>query len=299
MSLSNEYEKILKYLEDQKSDKKKDLPVKKKLKKKKTIIEEFKDLPTVQHYNKKNISIKSNFFDVNNFEDLMRKKLIKDHETYQNYERPYISVSELYNCLRKNYYTRKKYKVDLRKQYNFSYLYLIQKIGNAIHDVLQELYNFDECEKTVLSEKYKVKGRVDSIKDSTIYEIKSIDPSKFKGNYIEEHKLQGMIYAYLLNTEYNYNIKNITIIYVLRTLKKIFPIDIKVDMKIGEKYVTRAPLLIDALNKNEIIDPIGATAEQCKWCPFKNKFCDKEIKTNIKIKQKEKIKTGTKSQFLL
>ncbi len=298
MTLTSEYGKLLEYYENQESKKK----VKKQIKTKK-LLEEYKDLPTIQHY-KKDKKNTSNFFNVVKLEELMRQKLIKEHLSYQNYERPYISVGELYQCLRKNYYVRKKYKIDIRKQYNFSYLYLINKVGTTIHDIIQDVYDFDEDEKTILSEKFKVKGRTDAIKDSTLFELKSIDQSKFKGKAIKEHIFQGMVYAYILNTEYNYDIKNITIIYIIRTLKKIHPIDIEVDMKLGEKLISRAPLLLDALKKNIVIDPIGATEEQCKWCSYK-KYCKNDKYKKIKPlyikdkKIKEKVETKSKVKFLL
>jgi len=300
MTLSSEYEKLLQYYESQEPKKKEKPAV---VRKEKTILEEYKDLPTVQHY-KKDKKSTSKFFNVSKFEELMRQKLIEEHLSYQNYERPYISVGELYQCLRKNYYVRKKYKIDIRKQYNFSYLYLINKVGTRIHDIIQDVYDFDEDEKTILSEKFKVKGRTDAIKASTLFELKSIDESKFKGKAIKEHIFQGMVYAYILNTEYGYDIKNITIIYIIRTLKKIHPIDIEVDMKLGETLMSRAPLLIDALKKNLVIDPIGASDEQCKWCSYK-KYCKKDSYSKIKPpyikdkKIKEKVESKSKVKFLL
>jgi len=300
MTLASEYEKLINYYESQEPKKK----VKKQvIRKEKKLLEEYKDLPTVQHYKKDNKST-SKFFNVSKFEELMRQKLIEEHLSYQNYERPYISVGELYQCLRKNYYVRKKYKIDIRKQYNFSYLYLINKVGTRIHDIIQDVYDFDEDEKTILSEKFKVKGRTDAIKASTLFELKSIDESKFKGKAIKEHIFQGMVYAYILNTEYDYDIKNITIIYIIRTLKKIHPIDIEVDMKLGETLMSRAPLLIDALKKNIVIDPIGASDEQCKWCSYK-KYCKKDSYNKVKPpyikdkKIKEKVETKSKVKFLL
>jgi len=297
MSLANEYEQLLKYLETEQPNKKKIKPVIKKESSEK-IIEEFKDIPTTQHYSKVKKET-SKFFSINYFEDLMRKKLIEEHISYQNYNRPYISVSELYNCMRNNYFYRKKYQVDLNKEYRFAYLYLINKVGNTVHKVIQELYQFKEVEKVVLSEKYKIKGKVDGVDLNTVYEIKTIDVDDIKKTPVKEHIFQGMIYAYILNTEYKYKIKNVTLIYVTRNLKRIYPIDIKLDMKLGEKFVVRAPLLKDALSKNKVIDPIGATQEMCKWCSFKDKYCNVKIPKNNKIKQKEKIVHKPKSQFLL
>ena len=121
-------------------------------------------------------------FVVENFESLMRSKLVDEHKKRQSYDRPYISVTELFTCIRQNYYARKKYDIDIKKQYGFSYLHLINNIGNKVHDYIQELYNHTEVEKTLVSEKYKVKGRVDGIRDNFLLEYKTIDENKFKGN---------------------------------------------------------------------------------------------------------------------
>lgn len=283
MTLENEYEKLLRYLEKQ-EPKKNAIPTsepKKELSKKeiasqntKKLLEEatfdeFTDLPSV-HINKGN---QSKSFDVIKFETMMRSKLIEEYKTRQSYERPYISVSELYVCLRQNYYVRKRYQVDIKNQFHFAYLYLIQKVGNVLHEIFQDLYNFDEVEKSVVSEKFKVKGRLDAVKGNVIYEIKSIDPSKFKGTYSKEHSLQGIIYAYILKTEYDYNIDNVTIVYILRDLKTIKAFDVKIDMKLAESFLARAPILLSAIESNIVPEPIGSTKEQCLWCPYK-KFCE-------------------------
>ena len=237
MTLSNEYEKMLRYLESQnlnkqpspaksgmkfeavdtlklarekakakseskKKDKKQEVSKATKKLIEESQIDEYIDLP---HTHGKYLPSKG--FSIPQFESLMRSKLIEEYKTRQSYERPYISCSELYNCMRQNYYVRKRYQVDISAQYRFSYLYLIQKVGNVIHDIFQDLYNFTEVEKTIISEKYKVKGRIDGIKDKTLYEIKSIDSNKYKGQYIKEHYFQSVIYSYILIHEYDYEIE--------------------------------------------------------------------------------------------
>jgi CRISPR/Cas system-associated exonuclease Cas4 (RecB family) len=323
MALANEYEKLLRYLENvepkkvaaKQQPKPKKEPTKKELASENTkkllaeaTIDDFIDLPTV-HINK---GSQSKSFDITQFESMMRSKLIEEHKTRQSYERPYISVSELYVCLRQNYYVRKRFQINIKSQFQFSYLYLIQKVGNLIHEVFQDLYNFTEVEKSVVSEKFKVKGRLDAVKGKTIYEIKSIDPAKFKGSYIKEHLFQGLIYAYILVTEYDYDIDNITIIYVLRNLKTIYAFDIDLDMKLAESFLTRAPILLSALDQNITPEPIGATEEQCKWCPYKS-YCENDgfhkIKPPFMKKQKQKQevqkketpkkKTAPEAKFLL
>jgi hypothetical protein len=216
---------------------------------------------------------KSVGFDTNAFEQMMRQKLIEEHKKIQTYERPYISVTELTMCLRSAYYSRMKYKVDLKKKFNFAYLYLIQRVGNEIHKIVQELYNFNESEKTVVSEVYKVKGRVDGIRESYLYELKSIDEDKFQSKYVEEHYQQALVYAYILNTEYDYNIKKITIVYFMRSLKKVVSFDLPLDDPLAKSLLERATVLKSSIEKSDVPDPVGANDEQCHWCLFRS-YCE-------------------------
>jgi len=309
-NLSNEYEKLLAYLSanlpetptKQKSGK----PVNSKAEIKKDskkvavekstqqLIEDSKihsyippmEDPVFQQYNK------SVGFDVVAFEKGMRQKLIEEYKKSQTYERPYISVTEICNCIRSNFYNRMKYKVDLKKKFNFSYLYLIQRVGNEIHNVVQGLYNFNETEKTIVSETYKVKGRVDGIRESYLYELKSIDEDKLKGKYKEEHYHQGIIYAYILNTEYEYKIKKIVIVYFIRNLKKVIPFDLPLDDSLAKSLLERAITLKSSININEVPDPIGATNDQCYWCLYKT-YCEKDQCQNVlqPWKKSKKVKT--------
>lgn len=282
-NLNNEYSRLLSYLENNQPEIKvvtsKNLVKKQKTKeseeKSQTIktpdriekvAEEIKDVPVVS-------STKG--FDVQKFESLMRSKLIDDYKRMQSYERPYISVSELYYCIRRNYYNRQKYPINVKEEFSFSYLYLIQKVGHVVHDIVQDLYDFTEVEKTVVSQKYKVKGRVDALKNEFLYEVKSIDPDKFENKYIREHYYQGIIYSYILNSEYNYKVKTITIVYFIRTLKKIYPFDLPVNDELAKSFLKRSLVLQSSLQSKKVPEPIGATPDQCKYCPYK-KFCGKD-----------------------
>jgi CRISPR/Cas system-associated exonuclease Cas4 (RecB family) len=312
MELENEYEKLLRYLENQEKKPAKSAPVKKETKKEiasqqtkklleESTFEDFKDIPHIHP------SKGSKSFSVSAFENMMRSKLIEDHKTSQSYERPYISCSELYNCLRQVYFARNRYQVDVKSQFRFSYLYLIQKVGNVIHGIFQDLYNFTEIEKTIVSERYKVKGRLDAIKEKSIYEIKSIDSDKFKGKYLKEHYFQGLIYSYILITEYDYEIDTITIIYVLRNLKTIHSFDIEINMDLARSFLERAPILLTALETNIVPECIGANEEKCKYCLYKE-YCKKEGFRKIeppflrkkKVKEKERLAPKVKeAKFLL
>ena len=305
LNLHNEYEKLLSYLDSNLPK----TPVKRKIEKqviseKEAVEESTKKLiedsrihsyiPLLESsvHQQTNRSIG---FDVISFENRMRQKLIEEYKKTQTYERPYISVTEICSCIRANFYNRMKYQVDLKKKFRFSYLYLIQRVGNKIHDIVQDLYNFNETEKTIVSEIFKVKGRVDGIRESYLYELKSIDEDKFKGKHITEHYHQGIIYAYILNTEYEYKIKKIVIVYFMRSLKKVVPFDLPLDDSLAKSLLERAIVLKSSINKNEVPDPIGATKEQCQWCLFKT-YCEKDKCRNVLQPWKEPKKVKTKKK---
>lgn len=274
--LSNQYDDLLKYLQSQDTKPKRETPAKVTKGKKdekaepidtKKLIEDAKIHSFIPD-DKWSEDSKSLGFSVKKFQKMMRAKLIEEHKKLQSYERPYISVTELCDCIRKCYYTRMRYPVNLNKQYKYPPLYMIQQVGNTIHDVIQELYDFSETEKTVVSERFKVKGRIDGIRESFLCEIKSIADKKFKNTYVKEHYIQANIYAYILNKEYDYKIDTITIIYVLRSLQKIVAFDLPVNDKLALTFLNKAPILKSSIETTQVPDPFGATDETCKYCQF-------------------------------
>jgi len=228
---------------------------------------------------------------------MMRSKLIDDFKRLQTYERPYISVGELYTCMRQNYYSRSRYAIDLEQQFKFAWLYMFQRVGDEIHAVVQDVYNFSEKEKTIVSEKFKTKGRLDGIRDGFLYEIKSVDPDKFEYEYQQDHFLQSNVYAHILNTEYNYKIHTIVILYVFRNLRKIVPFDLLIDPPLAESLLNRAPILRTALDKKVIPDPIGANISHCQWCSYK-KYCEKDKCNEIiqPFNRQKKVEVKKKSE---
>jgi len=294
----NEYAKLVEYLETHQQQERvvEEIQQKVTTKNTKKLLEECSakihaDIPLTKS------TFNSEGFDVHKFESLMRSKLIDDHKRGQTYERPFISVTELTSCLRKSYYSRMKYQIDISKQYQFSYLYLINHVGNTVHEIVQNLYDHTEVEKTIVSDKYKIKGRVDGIRDKFLLEYKTIDRNKFKNAYIADHFVQGNIYAFILNSEYNYKIHTVTVVYFTRDLKGVYPFDIPVAPKEAQKYIKRAPILLSSIERKSVPEPLGATTEQCKWCPYKS-YCEKDT-TELLQPFEEKKKVKKKSVFLL
>jgi hypothetical protein len=312
----DEYTRLLQYLEDYNigtGSKKWDTleePVKEVEKEEEIKTEEYQEQhPGIPQQQIEEQTYSSKAFDSEKYTSLMRSKLIDDYKTLQSYERPYIAVSELYSCLRKNYYYRLKYTVDPKDLFKYSKVYLMQKVGNAIHEALQEVYDFTEVNKAVVSEKYKVKGKIDAFKDGFVYEIKTLDENKFLGTYSKEHYYQGLIYSYILNTEYNYRIDTVVLIYVFRDNLKRNPVafDLPLDNDLAKSLLEKALLLQDHIQRKEVIDPIGATKDQCHYCEFKS-FCAKDggpvpkpykqKDKKVEKKQQEK-KQEKKTAFLL
>lgn len=290
MSKIDEYEKVLSFLESQKPLKKKVDPAptpkkvqvqeKPKISKKEKASIDTKELIERSQIHA-DIPGKINFkasdgFDVSAFESMMRAKLIDNHKKIQSYERPYISVTELCSCLRQAFYSRSKYPIDLKQLFQFSYLYMIQEVGNTIHSIILSLYNFTETEKTVVSEKYKVKGRIDGLRERFLHEIKSIDEGKFTGTYLDEHYAQAVCYAHILNTEYDgYDIDTVVLTYVMRNCKRIVPFDIPVKPKVAETLLQKAPILLSSIKSKKAPDPLDAKMEHCKYCLYK-KYCEQD-----------------------
>lgn len=299
-SLNDDYSKLLDYLETQKKSSegyalKRRKPSEVKQEQVALATQKLLEDSQIHSYVPPNLDKKvkkSKGFNVAKFESMMRSKLIDDYKKIQTYERPYISVGELYTCMRQNYYSRSRYAIDLEEQFRFAWLYMFQRVGDEIHAVVQDVYNFTEKEKTIVSEKFKTKGRLDGIRDGFLFEIKSVDPDKFDYKCQRDHFLQANIYAHILNTEYNYKIHTIVILYVFRNLKQIVPFDLAIDPPLAESLLSRAPMLKNAIEKKIIPDPIGANISHCQWCSYK-KYCEKD-KCNEVLQPFNKVKKQKK-----
>jgi len=311
----NEYDKLLDFLDNIKEINKETEQVKIPLKKVEVKIDKTKEETVSKALDKviEESQISDIFetpqiiqtvkgFDVTRFENLMRSKLIDEYKKMQSYERPYISVTELFSCMRSNYYARLKYQVDIKDLFKFAYLKMIQEVGNTIHTVVQTVYDFTEVEKTIISEKYGVKGRVDGLKENYLYEIKTLDEDKFNGEFRINDFQQGNIYSFILNNEYNFKIDTIVLLYFFRSSLKKRPavFELKLNPKEAEFYLSKGKALLNYIQRKEVPDIIGADEEQCKYCLFK-KFCEKDESKTEKpfIKKIEKNIEKPKTVFLM
>ncbi len=114
---------------------------------------------------------------------------------------------------------------------------------------------------------------------------------KFEYVVVRNHFLQGNVYAHILNTEYNYKIHTVVILYVFRNLRQIVPFDLPIDPPLAQSLLERAPILRNSIDKKIVPDPIGSNISHCQWCSYK-KYCEKdkcnEILQPFNKKKKEK-----------
>lgn len=271
----NEFGQLLDYLVKTKSgnDTKTTRP---KEESSKLTIEDFREAP-------KELRSKSVGFDSNKFRKLVRDKQIKSFYDKQQYEKPHTSVTELLNCVRYNYYYRSKFPVNDDKNFKFPYLELYADMGIYIHELVQDIYDFTEVKKPLYSKKYKVKGEVDALKPPFLYEFKTVDKSKLTQEFRDKDYFQGNIYSYILNNEYGYDIKYITLVYFFRDDLKSDPyaIDLKYDPVVAEKYLERSIVLLESLDSNIVPDKIGSSKESCYFCVYKE-ICDTAAQSIIK-----------------
>jgi hypothetical protein len=297
----NKYAKLLKYLEKHESEipikakpkdvvksKKQEDPKEKVKKLTQEMMKETEIFSFVPAHVKKKYPTEG--FNIRLFEEKLIKKLVEKHKKLQSYERPYISVTEVLNCLRSCYYYRKKYSLDLKKKFSYPYLYIRQKVGDAVHEAIQDIYSFDEVEKTVISEQFNVKGRLDALDDVYVIDFKPSD--KLKDVVDSKHYDQGNMYATILNTEYGYSTKKVVIVYYLLNFKDVQVFVNDVDLKRGLGFLKRGKLLKEHIENSMMIDPIGATEKECGYCPY-TKYCQKDGYKDVpppKFKKKQKVK---------
>lgn len=277
-SLTNEYERLLKVIDEEKSrsfeSKSTIESINKEPERKESDEQEPAKKPQPKDYSVLDQQKTSTSSISESVKENFRRKLVDNYTRMRSYNRPYLSVSEIQYCIRKCYYERMKYPVDTSGLFKFELLYLIQEVGKKVHDLVSENFNFDEVEKVVKSEKYGVKGRLDAIKDNTLFEIKTVDVEKSK-QVDTNHINQANIYAAILVEEYGYKIDNIEFVYIPRNLKNILSYEVKPDLGKGLKFLKNAAYLHDCLKTSIVPDTINKEFDNCDFCHFR-KYCSKE-----------------------
>ncbi len=220
-------------------------------------------------------------FDLDAFNKIMQSELIVNYQKHQSFSHPNISFGECVSCIRQQYYKRKKYPLNLERLFSFSCLFLIHEVDDFLLSLIQKTYKFEEINKYITGKNYAVRGNVHAVDKSSgfLYVLNPVDPINFKNNYIAAHANIGQIQAYILNTDYNYNISKIVLIYILRNMKSIYKYTLELNAKTIDQYLKNGMELKKCLDHNKVPEPLGKTDSQCAFCMFK-KFCQTDSKNN-------------------
>ena len=224
---------------------------------------------------------------VENLESALKTKVINEFEEYRKYPRPYISISEILDCARKVFYTRKLYPINWNEQYVFCYLPFHGSVGQVIHKQLQDLLKLQDCEQSLIIKELSIKGKLDGRMGKDLYEIKTVDPEKYsKHEYIQSHYDQANIYCWLWNKLHPDDIVNhIVLVYACKDFKNVRTVDLDPNFDLASKMVMKAPYIKKCLDEN-VLPPACNDKEQCSFCYFK-KQCKNDGEQYKKLNQTE------------
>jgi len=174
-----------------------------------------------------------------------------------------IQVTDLTQCLRKSYFTKKENAICDNPN-----VQLI--IGILLHDiVLKELEEVLDGKSEVLTvhvipyngEFIKLYGMCDFLADNYILELKTCfkTPEKPFDNHIE----QVNAYLHMFDRENGY------IVYLSRNSLDIRIFEVEKDEVLWNNTINRAVLLHEALKRDEPPEP--EPSHLCEYCPYKHK----------------------------
>jgi len=222
--------------------------------------EGYSDLGLSYSRNNSKPSSSSHCFDYELFKSNLVSILREQKRRQLSYTKTHNSVSEVVGCLRSAYFMRKKYPLEEKQEDPF--LVFDQEIGTFIHSLFYKHYQFLETEKSFKSDTYMLKGRVDAITESTLFDIKTGLPSKKDFDQVQT-------YACVLNLEHGYSICNVEVIYYKPKDRLVQFETFPYDQKVGEIFLSRSLKLLEYLSKS-IIPPPEYERESCYFCSFQN-----------------------------
>jgi CRISPR/Cas system-associated exonuclease Cas4 (RecB family) len=220
----------------------------------------YSDLGPSYSRNNSKSSSSSHCFDYELFKSNLVSILREQKRRQLSYTKTHNSVSEVVGCLRSAYFMRKKYPLEEKQEDPF--LVFDQEIGTFIHSLFYKHYQFLETEKSFKSDTYMLKGRVDAITESTLFDIKTGLPSKKDFDQVQT-------YACVLNLEHGYSICNVEVIYYKPKDRFVQFETFPYDQKVGEIFLSRSLKLLEYLSKS-IIPPPEYERESCYFCSFQN-----------------------------
>lgn len=219
-------------------------------------------------------------FDVNKFQDIVKRKLIEKINIIKTYDYPYLSINQILQCPRKTYFEVKKYDVNIDSITFFPLIDLISEIESCIIQYIQNIFSFKEINKIIVSKKYMIRDQVDAIIDDNIIMVKFCDFENLM-SIRKEEKDKATILIDILNNDYEYHIQNFCCIYFSKDLKEVISFNDKYSKEYSDKLLSNYNDLKKSIDINEIPREHEKDLKICHVCFF-NKFCQKDIVVNQK-----------------
>jgi len=190
-----------------------------------------------------------------------------------SYQKKTINAYDLTGCIRKLFYGLKGTKEEAVV---YPYGEIVHGIGNTVHEIMQKRLPSQQNELKIRVEnqyEFTLNMRSDILwNDNVVVEVKTIEsiPSKAK----DEHVLQALFYAYLLNTYLGYRINLVQLLYVSRGKVdvEIFDVDIteEIMLKVGLR-IKEILTIVSAHLKENVPPPMDnkyVSTDNCKFCGF-------------------------------
>ncbi len=214
------------------------------------------------------------------------KNKLKSEYLFENSD--YNLIDDVIFCLRKLYFKKMNLEInDDHIQNEFQ-----KNINNFINNFFNNIYKFDEFNKIIINDKYKIKTNIDFINNNSLIKIILLNNNDFENNFFIENNFNKLnVDAYLLNSEYEYNINNLIFIYII--FNENFNIKIKnrkLNKDLAKNYLNKSLFLNKCVLNKELNLIDFLLKDECKNCIYFN-LCN----TTKKDKNKEQRKT----KFLL
>ena len=244
-----------------------------------TVVEDFQIPSDIKAIEPPVEKIESIGFDSKRFNTLLKSKILEDSLGTSDYQKPYFSVDEICSCIRKTFYERLQFPPDMSKTFLQPFKFVSKIAAVKVEEIVKKVYDFDEVNKVVVSEKFRIKDRVDAINKDCL--VKLFLEAERQTEYKVDDYYKSVILAYILNTEHDYNIKHVTLVYFYNNFSESSSFDIVVKQKIAESYLTRPTALVSWIQKKVTPDPYGSDINQCNDCPYIS-FCEKDDTVEVK-----------------
>jgi len=185
-------------------------------------------------------------------------------DTTHEYRDNVFGVTELLGCLRKTYYKRTDAKEGKAPEYSFATRWYFTR-GDIFDEALTSLFNLNQVRVThrVPSTPIAIVGRIDFIKDDTVFDLKTAADGiqyilRNQDHPKEDHEKQVLFYAYC-----NGNPKAGVVYVTLKHIPFVKWARMELQEEVIKEIEQNAKVIYISLRENEA--PPKKRTWRCKW----------------------------------